>query len=233
MAPRIPPANPLTGTETAIVIQDGKPVRTSTQAIANKAPSGAAPPVTSVAGMTGDVTLAKADVGLSNVNNTADANKPISNAAQAALDLKADKSQIPAIPVQSVNSKTGSVTIGKADVGLGNADNTSDANKPVSTAQQAAINAAKVRISRFIGTTNASGIAAITFTPAFSAAPDVDVIEGWNADQMITGAVVPGTLTASGCQVQVMVSRGTLLLTTGPFQKAAAGVSVTVRAIGN
>lgn len=41
--------------------------------------------------------------------------------------------------VTSVNNKTGAVTIGKSDVGLGNVNNTSDANKPVSTAQAAAI----------------------------------------------------------------------------------------------
>lgn len=42
--------------------------------------------------------------------------------------------------VQSVNGKTGnSVTLVKGDVGLGNVDNTSDANKPVSTAQQSAL----------------------------------------------------------------------------------------------
>lgn len=46
-------------------------------------------PVTSVASKTGDVTLAKADVGLSNVDNTSDANKPISSATQTALDSKA------------------------------------------------------------------------------------------------------------------------------------------------
>lgn len=46
-------------------------------------------PVTSVASKTGDVTLAKADVGLSNVDNTSDANKPISSATQSALDGKA------------------------------------------------------------------------------------------------------------------------------------------------
>lgn len=45
-------------------------------------------PVTSVAGRTGVVTLTKVDVGLGNVDNTADANKPISAAAQTALDLK-------------------------------------------------------------------------------------------------------------------------------------------------
>ena len=45
-----------------------------------------------------------------------------------------------AAPVQSVAGRTGDVTVSKSDVGLGNADNTSDANKPVSTAQQAALN---------------------------------------------------------------------------------------------
>ena len=46
--------------------------------------------VTSVAGRTGAVTLTKTDVGLGNVDNTSDANKPISTATQAALDLKVD-----------------------------------------------------------------------------------------------------------------------------------------------
>jgi hypothetical protein len=40
--------------------------------------------------------------------------------------------------VQSVAGKTGVVSLVKADVGLGNIDNTSDVNKPVSTAQAAA-----------------------------------------------------------------------------------------------
>ena len=47
-------------------------------------------PVTKVAGKTGAVTLAKGDVGLGNVDNTSDANKPISNATQAALNGKQD-----------------------------------------------------------------------------------------------------------------------------------------------
>jgi len=40
--------------------------------------------------------------------------------------------------VSSVNGRTGAVTLAKADVGLANVDNTSDVNKPVSTAQAAA-----------------------------------------------------------------------------------------------
>lgn len=48
-------------------------------------------------------------------------------------------SALPPAPVASVAGKTGAVSLVKADVGLGNVDNTSDANKPISTAQQAAL----------------------------------------------------------------------------------------------
>lgn len=41
--------------------------------------------------LSADVTLAKSDVGLGNVDNTSDANKPVSTAQQAALDDKVDK----------------------------------------------------------------------------------------------------------------------------------------------
>jgi hypothetical protein len=47
--------------------------------------------VTKVAGKTGAVTLAKADVGLGNVDNTSDADKPVSTATTTALGLKVDK----------------------------------------------------------------------------------------------------------------------------------------------
>jgi hypothetical protein len=90
----------------------------------------AAAPVQSVAGKTGTVTLAKADVGLSNVDNTADLSKPISTATQTALDGKAATSHThpstaitdfntaaaAAAPVQSVAGRTGAVTLAVADV---------------------------------------------------------------------------------------------------------------------
>jgi hypothetical protein len=44
------------------------------------------PPVSSVAGRTGAVVLSKEDVGLTNVDNTSDMNKPVSNPVQLALD---------------------------------------------------------------------------------------------------------------------------------------------------
>jgi hypothetical protein len=51
-------------------------------------------PVQSVAGRTGAVTLSKADVGLSAVDNTSDALKPVSTATQTALDTKAPISHV-------------------------------------------------------------------------------------------------------------------------------------------
>lgn len=68
--------------------------------------------------------LTKADVGLSNVDNTSDMNKPVSTATLAALNGK---------------SSTGH-THTPAEVGLGNVNNTADVDKPISTATQAALN---------------------------------------------------------------------------------------------
>lgn len=54
---------------------------------------------------------------------------------QAALDAKVSTSGA----VLSVNTRTGDIVLTKSDVGLANVDNTSDANKPISTATQAAL----------------------------------------------------------------------------------------------
>lgn len=67
--------------------------------------------VDSVAGKTGVVTLVKADVGLGNVDNTSDINKPISTATQNALDLKANLNSpiltgTPLAPTASTSNNT-------------------------------------------------------------------------------------------------------------------------------
>ena len=67
--------------------------------------------VDSVAGKTGVVTLVKADVGLANVDNTSDVNKPISTATQDALNLKANAADtvltgIPTAPTAAVGTNT-------------------------------------------------------------------------------------------------------------------------------
>ena len=96
--------------------------------------------------------VTKAQVGLSNVDNTSDANKPISTDTQTALDLKADSSSVYTIAQSDLNFEPKNTNIQshisntnnphsttKAQVGLGNVDNTSDVNKPISTATQSAL----------------------------------------------------------------------------------------------
>ena len=160
---------------TATAIQDGSisesKLDPGSQAKLN---SGGTAGVVSVNTRSGAVTLTSADVGLANVNNTSDANKPVSIATQSALDAKAALShthtatQISdstgtgravllaadaaaartaigagtsslALGTTNTTAKAGDYTPTKADVGLGNVDNTSDANKPVSTVMQAAL----------------------------------------------------------------------------------------------
>ncbi len=83
-------------------------------------------------------------VGLANVDNTTDLAKPISSATQTALDLKANASDVSTslalkAPISSPTF-TGTVSgITASMVGLANVDNTSDVNKPISTATQAAL----------------------------------------------------------------------------------------------
>src|SRR5690606_11436286 len=125
-------------------------------------------------GVNGRDDISKADIGLPNVDNTSDANKPISTATAAALSGKTLArsshafSEITGKPanyppsehshsiseieeeresvkegMRNVNGRlpgvNGRVDISKADIGLPNVDNTSDANKPISTATAAAL----------------------------------------------------------------------------------------------
>lgn len=81
----------------------------------------------------------KAQVGLGNADNTSDLNKPISTATQTALNGK--ENTITA--TTSADYYRGDKTfqpLNKTAVGLPNVDNTSDLNKPVSTATQTALN---------------------------------------------------------------------------------------------
>ena len=54
--------------------------------------------VTSVNGMVGDVVIEKKHIGLENVNNTSDLDKPISTATQTALNAKANNTDL--VPIQ-------------------------------------------------------------------------------------------------------------------------------------
>jgi hypothetical protein len=80
----------------------------------------------------------KAQVGLGNADNTSDADKPISTATQTALNAKEPTITAGTTSQYYRGDKTFQ-TLDKSAVGLGNVDNTSDANKPVSSAQATAI----------------------------------------------------------------------------------------------
>ena len=123
-----------------------KPISTLTQTAldAKLASSTAASTYAPIASPTFTGTVAgitKSMVGLSNVDNTADINKPISSATQQELNLKLDiaDAEDTYAPLDSPTF-TGTVSgVTKAMVGLGNVDNTTDAGKPVSTATQTAL----------------------------------------------------------------------------------------------
>lgn len=70
--------------------------------------------VSTVNGYTGTVVLVKADVGLGNVDNTSDVNKPVSTAQQAALDLKANL----ASPALTGNPTAPTATAGDNDTSI-------------------------------------------------------------------------------------------------------------------
>jgi|GEM_PF-6408856 len=107
--------------------------------------------------------VTKSQVGLGKADNTADADKPVSNVQQAALNTKADVTALNAHLADTATHVTAAErtasaafqqtaqahlsnianphSVTKSQVGLGNVDNTADADKPVSAAQQTAIDA--------------------------------------------------------------------------------------------
>jgi len=122
--------------------------------------------------------VTKSHVGLGNVDNTSDANKPVSTATQTALDAKASNTALSNHEADTTNihgiadtsalaTKTyadGAVStavaaLTKSSVGLGNVDNTSDANKPVSSAAQTALDLKAPKANpTFTGTVNAADL---------------------------------------------------------------------------
>ena len=136
--------------------------------------------------------VTKSDVGLGNVDNVSDANKPVSTATQAALDLKANQTAI------------------------SNIDNTSDANKPVSTATQTALDLKANKLT----TVNNSTDTAYTFlasdantchivntstattrtVPSDTTAPDIAIGDSIEVQNIGTGVVT--FVAASGVTIR-------------------------------
>ena len=118
--------------------------------------------------------VTKAQVGLSNVDNVKQA------------------------PYTHVSDKANPHGVTKAQVGLGNVDNTSDANKPVSTAQQAAINACKVKKATL-------SLAAASWTGSASPYTQSVTIDGITVNSKVD-------LQMDSTAIGVMVDSGTMAI---------------------
>jgi hypothetical protein len=161
--------------------------------------------------------VTKAMVGLGDVDNTSDAGKPVSTAQQTALNLKSNIASptftgtvtIPAGAVISGYATlanptfTGTVAgITKSMVGLGDVDNTTDAAKPVSTAQQTALDLkSNIASPTFTGTVtipagaSISGFATLA-SPALTGVPTAPTAAAnTNTTQIATTAFVQAELT--------------------------------------
>lgn len=95
--------------------------------------------------------VTKSQVGLGNVDNTSDLDKPVSTAQQAAI------SAVQANLNTHTENTDNPHSVTKAQVGLGNVDNTSDKDKPVSDAQSVEL-AKKVNITDIVDNLDSSDI---------------------------------------------------------------------------
>lgn len=121
-----------------------------------------------------DLVEALQNIELDNVDNTADADKPVSTAQQAAIDAVQDDVDANELVTDGHIADTDNPhSVTKAQVGLGSVDNTADADKPISSATQIALdakaNASAVlpdpvvtEITNSMGATNITGA---SFTP--------------------------------------------------------------------
>lgn len=137
------------------------------------------------------------------------ANPTLAGTEAALTGLEVDGTKYKA--VGSVAGKSGEVTLNKGDVGLGNVDNTSDANKPVSTATQAALDAKQGTLVSGVNikTLNnesilGSGNLSVSgFNPSDYA--------GYDATKTQTLTQVQGTLTWNGDVVSYTVDGSTVI----------------------
>lgn len=99
--------------------------------------------------------------------------------------------------VESVNGKTGAVTLTKADVGLGNVDNTSDANKPISTATQNALTAIEGELETISTDLTELGEQVATIQS------DVNSLKASHSFQIFNGAPSELSLTSSWTNIPI------------------------------
>jgi|GEM_PF-5622888 len=121
-------------------------------------------------------------------------------------------------PVTSVAGRAGAVTLTSADVGLSNVDNTRDIDKPVSTPQQAAINAA---VSGIVGDLRFRGMVASAPSPL--AAPNNSTANYWVAQSSFTMTPTGGSATTVNPTDWILQPAGTtnLIIVPSPLPTPA------------
>ena len=70
----------------------------------------------------------------------------------------------------------------------------------------------------------------VTFSKPYAVPPEVIGVIGWTGSQVVFGFA--SDITTTGCNVVVVQSRGTLLLTTGSFENAPAGTTCRMTVLG-
>ena len=137
-------------------------------------------------------------------------------------------------PVRSVAGRTGAVTLAKADVGLGNADNTSDAAKPVSTATQTALNG-KANTSHGHAISDVTSLQAALdgkaplASPTLTGTPTAPSAAAYaDTNQIATTAQVHDTVTAVPENAQTGTSYTLVLADAGKLVTLANAAAITL-----
>lgn len=158
--------------------------------------------VSSVNGYTGNVSLTKSDVSLGDVDNTSDANKPVSSATQTALNGK-ESSIAAGTTSQYWRGDKSFQTLDKAAVGLGNVDNTSN-----DTERAAAATLTNKTISGSANTLSAIANASLTNSTITIAGTSTALGASITQDT-ITGLSATGLVKRTGANTLAAASAGT------------------------
>ena len=211
-----------------------------------------APPVQTVNGYTGTVSLSKSDLGLSSVDNTSDAAKPISTATQSALSLKANASALAAVAtsgsytdlvnvpssvsaaslsgiVPIANGGTGASTAAGAIANLG-AENTSNKSTNLQTDAESTSKYPSVKLIKDYVDQSISSRAALD-SPAFTGTPTAPTAAtGTATTQLATTAFVKSAVEAPRNNFYIGVNEN---LGLGSFTALPSQTGIKNTLIGN